>query len=38
LEFGIEPDFKVDMTSGDMHKGLDTIIETARKQLKEMIQ
>lgn len=38
LEFGIEPDFKVDMTSGDMHKGLDTIIETARKQIKEMIQ
>ena len=34
-EFGIEPDIKVDMTSEDMHKGKDTIIETARKLLKE---
>ena len=35
LEFGIEPDIKVDMTSEDMQKGKDTIIETARKQLKK---
>ena len=35
LEFGIEPDIKVDMTSEDMQKGLDTIIETARKELKK---
>ena len=35
LEFGIEPDIKVDMTSEDMQKGVDTIIETARKQLKK---
>jgi len=34
LEFGIEPDIKVNMTSEDMQKGIDTIIETARKQLK----
>ena len=33
-EFGIEPDIKVNMSSEDMHKGLDTIIETARKYLK----
>ena len=34
-EFGIEPDIKVGMTSEDMQKGIDTIIETARKQLKK---
>ena len=34
-EFGIDPDIKVDMTSEDMQKGIDTIIETARKQLKK---
>ena len=34
-EFGIEPDIKVDMSSEDMHKGIDTIIETARKYLKK---
>jgi C-terminal processing protease CtpA/Prc len=34
IEFGIEPDIKVNMSSEDMHKGLDTIIETARKYLK----
>jgi C-terminal processing protease CtpA/Prc len=34
-EFGIEPDIHVNMTSEDMQKGLDTIIETARKHLKE---
>ena len=33
-EFGIEPDIHVNMTSEDMQKGLDTIIETARKYLK----
>ena len=33
-EFGIDPDIKVDMTSEDMHKGKDTIIETAIEQLK----
>lgn len=35
LEFGIEPDIQVNMTSEDTQKGLDTIIETARKYLKE---
>ena len=34
LEFGINPDIKVNMTSEDMLKGIDTIIETARKHLK----
>lgn len=34
LEFGIEPDVKVDMTSEDMQRGKDTIIETAIKKLK----
>ena len=33
-EFGIEPDIKVDMTEEDMLKGIDTIIETARKHLE----
>ncbi len=33
-EFGIEPDIKVDITSEDFSKGIDTIIETARKQLR----
>ena len=37
-EFGIEPDIRVNMTSEDMLRGLDTIIETARKQLKEKKQ
>ena len=35
IEFGIEPDIKVDITSDDYQKGIDTIIETARKTLKE---
>ena len=35
LEFGIDPDIPINMTSEDMLKGLDTIIETARKYLKE---
>lgn len=30
-EFGIEPDVKVDITEEDSQKGIDTIIETARK-------
>ena len=35
LEFGIEPDVKVDMTSADMQRGKDTIIERARQILAE---
>ena len=35
LEFGIEPDIKVDMTLEDMLKGKDTLIETARNIIKE---
>ena len=35
IEFGIEPDIKVNITSDDYQKGIDTIIETARKTLKE---
>jgi len=34
-EFGIDPDIHVNMTSEDMQKGIDTIIETARTHLKE---
>lgn len=34
IEFGVDPDIKVDMTSEDIMKGMDTIIETARKYLK----
>lgn len=34
LEFGIDPDVKVDMTSEDVQRGKDTIIETACKILK----
>ena len=34
LEFGIEPDIKVDMTSEDMQQGKDTMIETACRILK----
>lgn len=30
IEFGIDPDIKVDMTNDDMSRGLDTILETAR--------
>ena len=33
IEFGIDPDIKVDMTADDEVRGLDTIIETARKWL-----
>jgi hypothetical protein len=32
-EFGIDPDVKVDITSEDYNRGVDTIIETARKLL-----
>ena len=34
IEFGVSPDIKVDMTSEDIHKGVDTIIETAREYLR----
>ena len=34
-EFGIDPDVKVDMTDEDRARGVDTIIETARKLLAE---
>ena len=32
-EFGIDPDIKVDMTSADMQRSVDTIIEAARAHL-----
>jgi C-terminal processing protease CtpA/Prc len=32
-EFGIEPDVRVDMSDGDRARGVDTIIETARRLL-----
>ncbi len=35
LEFGINPDVKVDITSEDMQNGIDTIIERAIQILKE---
>lgn len=35
IEWGIEPDIKVDMDSKDESKGKDTIIETARRFLSE---
>ena len=34
LEFGIEPDLKVDIASTDYNKGIDTIIEKAREILR----
>lgn len=34
IEFGINPDVKVDMKAEDEDQGLDTIIETARRLLK----
>lgn len=34
LEFGIEPDVRVDMKDSDKEKGLDSLIEAARLQLK----
>lgn len=36
LEFGIEPDIPVNMTSEDIKKGKDTIIECARKHLNDL--
>lgn len=35
IEFGIEPDIKVDMSDEDMAKGIDSIIERARLELKD---
>lgn len=35
LEFGIYPDYKVDMTQEDMQRGKDTIIEEACRLLKQ---
>ncbi|MBB4035674.1 hypothetical protein GGR21_001569 [Dysgonomonas hofstadii] len=35
IEFGINPKIKVDMTEEDMQKGIDTIIERARAELKK---
>lgn len=35
IEFGINPDVKIDMTSEDMQKGKDTMIEYACKLLKD---
>ena len=35
IEWGIDPDVKVDITSSDYQKSIDTIIETARKILKK---
>lgn len=35
LEFGIDPDVKVDMTTEDIQRGKDTIIETACNLLKK---
>jgi hypothetical protein len=34
LEFGIDPDIKIDMTEADMDKGIDTIIEKAKEIIK----
>ncbi|MBQ8593550.1 MAG: S41 family peptidase [Bacteroidaceae bacterium] len=36
LEFGIEPDIHVNMTSEDMNRGIDTIIEKARSVLSHL--
>ena len=33
-ETGIDPDVKVDISDEDFHKGIDTIIETARAILR----
>ncbi len=33
-EFGIDPDFKVNMTEADINKGIDTIIEFAIKKIQ----
>lgn len=34
IEFGIDPDVKVDMTKSDMNNGIDTMIEAARAYIK----
>ncbi len=34
LEFGIDPDIKIDMTEADMDKGIDTIIEKGKEIIK----
>ncbi|MCF0244027.1 MAG: S41 family peptidase [Bacteroidaceae bacterium] len=34
-EFGIDPDIKIDITSEDFNKSIDTIIEEARRQLSK---
>lgn len=36
IEFGIAPDYKIDMTDGDKGNGLDTIIEKARALINAM--
>jgi hypothetical protein len=35
IEWGIDPDIKVDISSTDYNKGIDTIIERARAFLKK---
>lgn len=35
IEFGIDPDVKVDMTNEDMSEGIDTIIEKAREIIRQ---
>jgi len=34
LEFGIDPDIKIDMTEADMDKGIDTLIEKGKEIIK----
>jgi hypothetical protein len=38
IEFGIDPDVKVDISSEDYQRGVDTIIEEARKWLYECLE
>lgn len=38
IEFGIDPDVKVDISSEDYQRGVDTIIEEARKWLYESLE
>lgn len=35
IEFGVEPDVRVDITAGDLERGIDTILETAIKWVSE---
>ena len=35
IEFGIDPDIKIDMSAEDMNEGIDSIIEKARQMLKD---